>query len=119
MIDRHSRIPLHRQIAATLRRAIEAGELPPGTRLPSTRRLAESLAVSRNTVLTAYDELAADGIVTGRTGSGTRVAGSIPVRVRTPAIPDPRLILQAGHYPLEMVSFPDPDGNPLTAVRTV
>jgi DNA-binding GntR family transcriptional regulator len=118
-IDRTSRIPLHRQIAAALRHAIEAGEIAGGTRLPSTRALAKTLAISRNTVLTAYDELAADGIVSGRRGSGTRVSGRPPIRVRIPALPDPRTILRSGHYPLEMASFVDPDGNPLAAVRTV
>ena len=96
---------------------IETGEIPAGTRLPSTRSAGESLAVSRNTVLTAYEELAADGIVTGRTGSGTRAPGPSGRRADS-GLPDPRSILRAGHYPLEMASFVDPDGNPLTAVRT-
>jgi GntR family transcriptional regulator / MocR family aminotransferase len=110
---------MHRQIAAALRGAIEAGEIPPGTRLPSTRALAKSLAVSRNTVLTAYEELAADGILTGRTGSGTRVAGSVPVRKLVPVMPNLLSVLRSGHYPLGMASFVDPDGNPLMAVRIV
>ena len=115
-LDRHSRIPLHRQIAAALRSAIAGGEIPSGSRLPSTRALAKELAVSRNTVLTAYEELAAEGILTGRTGSGTRAAGSLFGRVR---MQDARSILRGGHYPLGVASFRDPDGNLLLAVRTL
>jgi GntR family transcriptional regulator/MocR family aminotransferase len=117
-IDRQSRVPLHRQIAAALRRSVETGAMPGGTRLPSTRALAKRLGVSRNTVLTAYEELIAEGILAGRRGSGTRVAGRPPVP-RVPAIPDPCAILREGHYPLEMAPFIDSDGNPLMAVRTV
>jgi GntR family transcriptional regulator/MocR family aminotransferase len=118
-IDRNSRIPLHRQIAAALRLAIQTGEITGGARLPSTRALAKRLAVSRNTVLTAYDELAADAVVTGRRGSGTRATGHLPAGLQVPVVPDPRAILRAGHYPFEMASFADPEGNPLAAVRTV
>jgi GntR family transcriptional regulator/MocR family aminotransferase len=49
------------------------GRLEGGIPLPPTRRLATALGVSRNTVLFAYEELAADGLVNGRTGSGTHV----------------------------------------------
>jgi GntR family transcriptional regulator/MocR family aminotransferase len=66
------------QVYAALRRAILAGELAAGARLPSTRVLARDLAVSRNTVLLAYDQLLAEGYVHGRTGSGTFVAHAVP-----------------------------------------
>ncbi|MBI2204926.1 MAG: PLP-dependent aminotransferase family protein [Candidatus Rokubacteria bacterium] len=69
---------LSTQVYASLRRAILAGELAAGTRLPSTRTLARDLAVSRNTVLLAYDQLLAEGYVEGRPGSGTYVAQALP-----------------------------------------
>jgi len=50
---------LAQQIYHALRRAILAGQLAPGVRLPATRPLAHELGVSRNTVLLAYDQLAA------------------------------------------------------------
>lgn len=73
-LDRASPTPLQRQIYAGLREAILAGQLPAGTRLPSTRRLAETLEIGRNTVLAAFEHLADDGFVTPRSGSGTVVA---------------------------------------------
>jgi GntR family transcriptional regulator/MocR family aminotransferase len=70
--------PLYRQISETLRRAILDGRIPRGRRLPSTRQLAIDLHVSRNTVLTALDQLRAEGYIVGRTGAGTFVVASLP-----------------------------------------
>ena len=61
---------LHRQ----LRSAIVGGRLQSGMRLPSTRELAGALAVSRNTVVTAYDLLLAEGYVVAHGRAGTQVA---------------------------------------------
>ncbi|URM89942.1 PLP-dependent aminotransferase family protein [Streptomyces sp. MRC013] len=57
-----------------LREAVRTGRLAPGTRLPSSRALAADLGVARNTVADAYAELVAEGWLTARQGSGTRVA---------------------------------------------
>ncbi|MFD0025423.1 PLP-dependent aminotransferase family protein [Streptomyces sp. NPDC058382] len=57
-----------------LREAARTGRLAPGTRLPSSRTLAADLGVARNTVADAYAELVAEGWLTARQGSGTRVA---------------------------------------------
>ncbi|MFF9338726.1 PLP-dependent aminotransferase family protein [Streptomyces sp. NPDC014773] len=57
-----------------LREAVRGGRLAPGTRLPSSRQLAADLGVARNTVADAYAELVAEGWLTARQGSGTRVA---------------------------------------------
>ncbi|MFJ4619672.1 PLP-dependent aminotransferase family protein [Streptomyces sp. NPDC088812] len=57
-----------------LRDAVRDGRLAPGTRLPATRRLAAEAGLSRNTVKAAYDQLVAEGYLTARQGSGTRVA---------------------------------------------
>lgn len=67
--------PLYRKLCTALERAVSQGALPPGTRLPAERRLAEGLAVSRATVVAAYDELRSMGLVDSRQGSGTRVHG--------------------------------------------
>jgi GntR family transcriptional regulator/MocR family aminotransferase len=61
-----------------LREAIRSGRLAPTSRLPSTRALAADLGLSRGTVTDAYDQLAAEGWLVARQGSGTRVA-SAPV----------------------------------------
>jgi GntR family transcriptional regulator / MocR family aminotransferase len=57
-----------------LRDAVRGGRLTPGTRLPSSRALAADLGLARNTVADAYAELVAEGWLTARQGSGTRVA---------------------------------------------
>ncbi|MFE0002945.1 MocR-like pyridoxine biosynthesis transcription factor PdxR [[Kitasatospora] papulosa] len=57
-----------------LREAVRTGRLTPGTRLPSSRTLASDLGIARNTVADAYAELVAEGWLTARQGSGTRVA---------------------------------------------
>ncbi|MGW4165116.1 MocR-like pyridoxine biosynthesis transcription factor PdxR [Streptomyces sp. NPDC004788] len=57
-----------------LREAVRSGRLAAGTRLPSSRSLAADLGVARNTVADAYAELVAEGWLTARQGSGTRVA---------------------------------------------
>ncbi|MEV5526408.1 PLP-dependent aminotransferase family protein [Streptomyces prunicolor] len=57
-----------------LRAAVRSGRLAPGTRLPPYRSLAADLGVARNTVADAYAELVAEGWLTARQGSGTRVA---------------------------------------------
>ncbi|OQR60752.1 GntR family transcriptional regulator [Streptomyces maremycinicus] len=57
-----------------LRDAVREGRLAPGSRLPATRRLAAETGMSRNTVKAAYDQLVAEGYLTARQGSGTRVA---------------------------------------------
>ncbi|MBP2325736.1 DNA-binding transcriptional MocR family regulator [Kibdelosporangium banguiense] len=67
------RAPLYRRLAEAVRRAIHAGDLHAGERLPSERDLARALAVSRATVVSAYDELRSIGLVDSRRGSGTRV----------------------------------------------
>jgi 2-aminoadipate transaminase len=72
-LDRTSIVPLYRQIYEGLREAILTGTLPESTRLPPERALAEKLAVNRSTVVHAYRELVADGLIEQRVGSGSRV----------------------------------------------
>lgn len=72
-LDRSAGVPLSRQLYRALREAILSGRLRPGQALPSSRRLAEELGISRITVLQAYDDLRADGYITGQAGSGTFV----------------------------------------------
>ncbi|MFF2889117.1 PLP-dependent aminotransferase family protein [Paenibacillus sp. NPDC057967] len=71
--DRQSKKPLYAQIADHLEQRISYGEFPPGSLLPSERKLAEQLDVNRSTVILAFSELRSMGIIEGRSGSGTRV----------------------------------------------
>jgi GntR family transcriptional regulator / MocR family aminotransferase len=80
LLDRGLDQALHVQISSQLRLAILHGMLPGGTRLPSTRALSESLQVSRNVALAAYDELYAEGYTETHHGSGTFVVDDLPVR---------------------------------------
>ncbi|WP_225809165.1 MocR-like pyridoxine biosynthesis transcription factor PdxR [Streptomyces spinosus] len=80
-------------LTGALREAVRSGRLAPGTRLPPYRSLAADLGVARNTVADAYAELVAEGWLTARQGSGTRVAERAePLRdsVRTPVEVPPR-----------------------------
>ena len=70
-----------------LRQGILSGSLPAGARLPPTRALATELGVARQTVVLAYERLAAEGYVRARTGSGTFVAPDLPDAAPAPAAP--------------------------------
>ncbi|MFQ5767194.1 MAG: PLP-dependent aminotransferase family protein, partial [Acidobacteriota bacterium] len=72
-LDRRSGLPLGRQLADLLRERIASGSLPPGTRLPASRELAERLGVHRGTIQKAYEALTAEGILKGHVGRGTFV----------------------------------------------
>ncbi|TDU84396.1 DNA-binding transcriptional MocR family regulator [Kribbella voronezhensis] len=78
LIGRHLPGPggLYRRLADAIAALIGSDELPVGARLPAERPLAEALAISRSTVVAAYDELRARGLVESRRGSGTTVAAS-------------------------------------------
>lgn len=72
--DRSNKIPLYQQIADNIETRISYGEFPPGSLLPSERKLAEQLEVNRSTVILAYEELRSLGIIESRSGGGTRVS---------------------------------------------
>lgn len=76
-----------RQVHASLRDSILAGQLAAGLRLPSSRALADQLGVGRNAVVVAYEHLDADGLVEARQGAGTYVAAHLPARPRAPEAP--------------------------------
>ena len=77
-LDPRSREPLQAQVYASIRRAILDGELRPGARLPSSRALADDLGISRTTTVLAFDQLAAEGYLTAKSGSGTFVTIDLP-----------------------------------------
>ena len=74
---------LTRQLTDQLRDLITEGRLAPGQRLPSSRQLAQSLGLSRNTVSFAIEQLAAEGYV-------TLSAGRRPVGGRGPVARSPQ-----------------------------
>jgi GntR family transcriptional regulator/MocR family aminotransferase len=83
-------VPLYQQLYMHLQAAILSGELRTGTKLPSTRELADEFNISRNTVLNAYRQLIAEGYLESITGSGTFVAHVLPdLLLTTPGITTP------------------------------
>src|SRR5688572_7135890 len=72
-LERDAAETLGRQLYLQIRERVLNGRLAPGARLPSTRRLAEELAISRTVPLNAYAQLAAEGYLEGRRGSGQYV----------------------------------------------
>ncbi|MFC5947305.1 PLP-dependent aminotransferase family protein [Pseudonocardia lutea] len=95
-----------------VREAVRSGRLAPGSRLPSSRSLAADLGLARNTVAEAYAELVAEGWLTARQGSGTRVAPRAvpggrpadPVRPEPPGLARPAHDLRPGRP--DVAAFP-------------
>jgi GntR family transcriptional regulator / MocR family aminotransferase len=77
-VTRGGGAPLFRQVYMQIRSAILSQSLRPGTRLPSTRELASQLSVSRSAVVSAYEQLLAEGYACGKVGSGTYVSSDLP-----------------------------------------
>lgn len=75
-VDPASPIPPSRQLVEALLDRIASGRVGPGERLPSVRGLAATALVNPNTVLRAYRDLEALGVVEGRAGSGVFVAAA-------------------------------------------
>ena len=89
-LDRGSDKPLFEQICARIRVRIVDGRITAGTRLPATRGLAADLGVSRSTVVTAYEQLVAEGYMRSRQGSGFVVCDlgevEFPTSLRRPKV---------------------------------
>jgi GntR family transcriptional regulator / MocR family aminotransferase len=77
-VDRAADAPVFRQIYLQLRSAILSGTLLRATKLPSTRELAAQLGVSRSAVVSAFEQLLAEGYVLGKKGAGTYIASDLP-----------------------------------------
>lgn len=84
VIDHASPQPIYKQICQMFRAAISTGDLPPGLLLPTTHEMAAALKVTRNTVVTAYSRLVAEGYLVSNTRRGTRVAESAASRAAAP-----------------------------------
>jgi GntR family transcriptional regulator/MocR family aminotransferase len=77
-IDRASNTPIFRQIYLQARAAILSRTFSAGAKLPSTRELASRLRVARASVVAAYEQLFAEGYLSGKIGSGTYVSFDLP-----------------------------------------
>lgn len=103
-LDRDIRTPLATQIYASIRQAIESGNLPVNAKLPSWRDLAAQLGVSRGTVRVAYERLIDEQLAIGMGAAGTRVSERPVVSSARTWSPTPTPILDlfhdAGNTPL-------------------
>jgi GntR family transcriptional regulator/MocR family aminotransferase len=81
LLDARAAAPLYQQLYDGLRQAIVAGRLRPGARLPAARALGTDLALSRNTVEQAYEQLHAEGYLDRHPRRGTFVSDTTPDHV--------------------------------------
>lgn len=76
------RLPQQRRLYEATKAAILSQQLNAGCKLPSTRTLAKELGIARNTIIAAFEQLAAEGFVVTSTGSGTYVSATLPAVAR-------------------------------------
>jgi GntR family transcriptional regulator/MocR family aminotransferase len=108
--DFHPRLPQQRRLYEAAKAAIHRQQLGAGSKLPSSRDLARDLRISRNTVIAAFEQLAAEGYVSSTLGSGTYVADlqAHSARMRgsgaTPRVghPPPRAGSRTGERPADL-----------------
>lgn len=86
-IDRQQKTTVARQIFEQIRTKIFSGELKAFEKLPSTRKFARELHVSRNTIIEVYDQLFAEGYIDRKQGAGTYVATGISLDNFLPSSP--------------------------------
>jgi len=77
-IDRRLGKPLHEQLAAIIRGAILEGHYRPGERIEPEREFIRASKLSYHTVARAFRDLAAEGLVVRKVGSGTFVSEALP-----------------------------------------
>ena len=90
-IAKNKHTSLQHQLASALRVAMIEGRIPPQSRLPSSRSLARELGVSRNTVVSAFEQLISEGYLIAQQGSGTKVADFNNAALAYPAKPPARM----------------------------
>ncbi|MFD0503542.1 GntR family transcriptional regulator [Streptomyces chiangmaiensis] len=103
------------RLAGMLRELIRTGGMPAGTLMPPSRSVADAFGVSRGVVVTAYEQLLAEGFLLARQGSGTWVADSVTGADPTPkpSAPPPLPDLACPTW----AASPVPGGWPRTGTR--
>ncbi|MDA1760604.1 PLP-dependent aminotransferase family protein [Bacillus cereus] len=98
------KVPKYRQIIDYMKEKIENGEWPIGSKIPSQRQLAKLFHVNRSTIITALDELMADGLIQGQIGAGTIVTNNTWSLLATNPPPDWSEYVKAGiHKPSKLM----------------
>ncbi|HIP22286.1 MAG TPA: PLP-dependent aminotransferase family protein, partial [Rhodobacteraceae bacterium] len=109
LIDRSLGTPLFAQICAGLRARIISAALPEGASLPPTRALANELGVSRSTVVSAYEQLVAEGYLNGVQGSGYTVLSIGEVELSRHSQTNPKPQIRAAHTSMRPFQAGQPD----------
>ncbi|MGE7881750.1 PLP-dependent aminotransferase family protein [Bacillus sp. NPDC094077] len=100
----NKKLPKYRQIIDYMKEKIENGEWPIGSKIPSQRQLAKLFQVNRSTVITALEELMADGLIQGQMGAGTIVTNNTWSLLATNPPPDWSEYVKAGiHKPSKLM----------------
>lgn len=100
----NKKLPKYRQIVDYMKEKIENGEWPIGSKIPSQRQLAKLFHVNRSTVITALDEIIADGLIQGQVGAGTIVTNNTWSLLATNPPPDWSEYVKAGiHKPSKLM----------------
>ncbi|HVV59060.1 MAG TPA: GntR family transcriptional regulator [Gaiellaceae bacterium] len=76
-LETRSGVPTYLQLVQQVRQAIRLGVLKPGDQLPTVKEVVTTLTINPNTVLHAYRQLDLEGLVEGKRGVGTFVAGDV------------------------------------------
>ncbi|UHA75764.1 aminotransferase-like domain-containing protein [Paenibacillus sp. 481] len=98
--DRHASEPLYKQIEQHIKQKIIAGEWTVGMKLPSQRTLASWYQTNRSTIVTAMEELMAQGLIAGNSGGGTRIVNDAWNLLASTAPPDWESYVKSGiHHP--------------------
>jgi len=95
--NRQSSIPVYKQIAAYIEQLISNGEYPSGSVLPSERTLSKELQVNRSTIVAAFEDLRALGIIESLQGKGTIVSKNIWGRTSR-RIPNWEKLIETGSF---------------------
>lgn len=82
-VEQDGHVPIHRRISDRIATAIEAGDYPPGSRLPSEARLVRELGVSRGTLRQALASLRSRGLIEAVPSRGTFVRGAAPAKLES------------------------------------
>lgn len=83
-LDAALNTPLFVQVHDALRDSILSGAMRAGMRLPPSRVLADALGVSRQTIVTAYEQLGIDGYIVAHVGRGSFVSSTLPISADRP-----------------------------------
>lgn len=98
--DKSSPTPLYIQIKKYIKEKIKTGEWTVGMKIPPQRTLAQAWGVNRSTIVAAVEELIADGLLEGKSGSGTKIINNTWSLMNSTPPPDWYSYVQAGsHYP--------------------